>query len=64
MFFLAFKKQIKWRNNFLFKKKKKIEHLDIPDLLIKIWEYNDDDHKNCAICDQNRKWCVEIARSK
>ena len=27
-------------------------NLDIPNLLINIWEYNDDDHKNCAICDQ------------
>ena len=39
-------------------------NLDIPDLLINVWEYNDDDHKNCAICDHYEKWCVEIARSK
>ena len=38
--------------------------MDIPDLLIIIWGYNDDHHKNCAICDQYEKWCVEIARSK
>ena len=41
-----------------------VGNLDIPDLLINIWEYNDDDHKNCVIYDQYEKWCVEIARSK
>ena len=39
-------------------------NLDIPDLLINIWEYNDNYHKNCVICGQYGKWCVEIARSK
>ena len=44
--------------------KKEFEHLDIPDLLRNIWEYSDDYYKNCVICDQYKKWCVEIARSK
>ena len=41
-----------------------VGNLDIPDLLINIWEYNDDDHKNCVIYDQYEKLSVEIARSK
>ena len=40
--------------------KKEFEHLDIPDLLRNIWEYSDDYYKNCVICDQYKKWCVEI----
>ena len=40
------------------------EHLDIPDLLISIWEYNDEKRVNCDIYRQYEKWCIEVARSK
>ena len=48
--------------------KQNFEHLDIPNLLINIWGYNDEDHHlnvgNCEICRQYEKWCIEKARSK
>ena len=38
--------------------KKIFERLDIPDLLINIWEYIEDNHVNCDICRQYEKWCI------
>ena len=37
--------------------------LDIPDLLINVWEYNDLEYKNCEICIQYEKWCIEALQS-
>ena len=28
------------------------EFQDLPNLLINIWEYNDETHKNCSVCKQ------------
>ena len=48
--------------------KKKFECQDIPNLLINIGSYNEEDHLlnvgNCEICKQYKKWCIEVARSK
>ena len=44
--------------------KQNFEHLGIPDLLINIWYYNEENHVNCDICRQYEKWCIEVARSK
>ena len=32
--------------------KQKFEHLDISNLLINIWSYNDQSHRNCSVCKQ------------
>ena len=39
--------------------------LDLPNLLINIWEYNDEKHivVNCEICRKYEEWCIEAARS-
>ena len=44
--------------------KSNFEHLDIPTLLINIWEYNDQSHLNCLVFKPYEQWCIEIARSK
>ena len=48
--------------------KENFELLDIPNLLINICSYNDEEHLlnvgNCEICKQYKKWCIEAARSK
>ena len=47
--------------------KENFEHLDIPNLLTNIWEYNDESHNNhtdCSICKQYEQWCIEVAKSK
>ena len=45
--------------------KENFEHLHIPNLLINIWSYNDEDHHlnvgNCETCRQYEKWCIELA---
>ena len=40
--------------------------LYLPNLLINIWEYNDEDHNfsNCEICRQYEEWCIEAAKSQ
>ena len=43
---------------------KKFEHLDIPNLLINIWSYNDESHRNCSVCKQYERWCIEVAKKK
>ena len=37
--------------------------LGIPKLLINVWEYNDPENKNCQICIQYEKWCIEALQS-
>ena len=37
--------------------------LDLPELLINIWSYNDEGHKNCSFCKEYEKWCIIIAKS-
>ena len=44
--------------------KQNFEHLDIPNLLINIWSYNDDSHRNCSVCKQHGRWCIEVAKKK
>ena len=47
--------------------KENFEHLDIPNLLTNIWEYNDESHNNhtdCSIRKQYGQWCIEVAKSK
>ena len=36
--------------------------LDLPNLLINIWDYNDPTHVGCSICKQFEKWCIEVAK--
>ena len=43
---------------------KNFEHLDIPNLLINIWSYNDESHRNCSVCKQYERWCIEVAKKK
>ena len=38
--------------------------LDLPNLLIDIWEYNDEEHNNCRICKKYKEWCIKAARSQ
>ena len=38
--------------------------LDLPNLSINIWEYNDEKHKNSSICKQYEKWCIEAGECK
>ena len=40
--------------------KKNFEYLDIPNLLINVWEYNDKSHLGRPICSQYKGWCIEI----
>ena len=37
-------------------------HLDLPNLLINIWEYTD--KPNDPILIQYQKWCIEVAKQK
>ena len=37
-------------------------HLDLPELLINIWEYAD--KPNDPILIQYKKWCIEVAKQK
>ena len=36
---------------------------DIPNLLINVWENNDAKNKNCQICIQYKKGCIEALQS-
>ena len=38
--------------------------LDLPNLLINIWEYNDERHKNCPICKQYKEWCIQVVKTQ
>ena len=40
------------------------EHLDIPNLLINIWSYNDKSHRNYLVCKQYERWCIKVAKKK
>ena len=42
--------------------KKIFLHLDLPNLLINIWEYTD--KTNDPILIQYEKWCIEVAKQK
>ena len=46
--------------------KENFMQLELPNLLINIWEYNDLDHKDgdYDICRQYERWCIEAARSQ
>ena len=43
--------------------KANFELLDLPNLLINIWDYNDQTHANCPICTQYEKWCIEVVKT-
>ena len=36
--------------------------LDLPNLLINVWDYGD--KPNCPICKQYQKWCISAAKEK
>ena len=36
--------------------------LDLPNLLINVWDYVD--KPNCPICKQYQKWCISAAKEK
>ena len=38
--------------------------LDLPDLLINIWNYSGCNNINCSVCNQYRYWCVQDAYEK
>ena len=38
--------------------------LDLPEFSINIWEYHDEKYKNCSICRQYQKWCIEAGECK
>ena len=42
--------------------KPNFELLDLPNLLINIWDYNDQMHANFPLCKQYEKWCTEVAK--
>ena len=42
--------------------KQNFEHLDLPNLLINIWSYNDESHRNCLVCKQYERWFIEVAK--
>ena len=44
--------------------KQNFENFNIPDLLINIWDYNQELHVNDLVCQQYEKQCIEVARSK
>ena len=44
--------------------KQNFEYLDIPNLLINIWSYNDEPHRNCLVCKQYERWCIEVEKKK
>ena len=45
--------------------KRDFQLLDVSNLLINIWEYNERRCKNqCLVCIQYERWCIEVARKK
>ena len=40
------------------------EFQDLPNLLINIWEYNDETHKSCSVCKQYDEWCIKVAKTQ
>ena len=38
------------------------EFQDLPNLLIIIWEYNDETNKNCSVCKQYDEWCIKVGK--
>ena len=44
--------------------KQNFEHLDIPNLLINIWSYNDEFHQTCSVSKQYKRWCIVVAKKK
>ena len=40
------------------------EFLDLPNVLINIWEYHDLTHKNCPVCKQYKEWCIKVAKTQ
>ena len=42
----------------------KFEFLDQPNLLINIWEYNDERHKNCPACKQYKEWSIKVVKTQ
>ena len=45
--------------------KRDFQLLDVSNLLINIWEYNERGRKNqCLVCIQYEKWCIEVAQEK
>ena len=38
--------------------------IDLPNLLINIWDYADKKHSDCSVCKQYSEWCVMIAKEK
>ena len=38
--------------------------LDLPNLLLNIWDYSDFEHLNCGICKQCKNWCILAAEEK
>ena len=41
-----------------------LEFLDLPNLLINIWEYNDETYKNCLVCKQYEAWCIQLVKTQ
>ena len=45
--------------------KRDFQLLDLPNLLINIWEYNEPRCKSqCPVCIQYEKWCIEVVQEK
>ena len=45
--------------------KRDFQLLDLPNLLINIWEYNEPGCKNqCPVCIRYEKWCIEAVQEK
>ena len=45
--------------------KREVQLLDLPNLLINIWEYNEPGCKNqCPVCIPFEKWCIEVVQEK
>ena len=42
----------------------KSEFLDQPNLLINIWEYNDERHKNCPVSKQYKEWSIKVVKTQ
>ena len=36
--------------------------LDLPNLLLNIWDYSDFEHRNCSICKQYKNWGIPAAK--
>ena len=39
------------------------DFLDLPNLLIDIWDYNDQKHTNCPICNSTRSGVLKLQKS-